>query len=441
MDQTFMKTRAPLSLVLAMSLPMVISMLVNSLYNIIDSYFVARISDDAMTALSLVYPVQNLVNAVSIGFGIGINAAIAQDLGAGERERADDGATWGLVLAGLHGFLLMIACLALIPSFLRSFTADETVISYALRYSRIVFAFSVVVSLAISFEKVYQAAGKMTVSMVSMLCGCVLNIILDPVLIFGAGRIPAMGIEGAALATGIGQTASLVIYVAIYMGGSLPVRLRLRGRGKISEKKHLGRLYYVGIPAALNIALPSVLIAALNGILSQFSQMYVLILGIYYKLQTFIYLTANGIVQGVRPLVGYNYGAMEFGRVKKIHYTALMLCSAVMLGGMTVCLVVPGRLIGLFTSNPETVRAGSAALQTICWGFVASSVSVMTSGTLEGLGKGLPSLVISLIRYIALIPIAYVLSRMAGVSGVWNAFWITELAAAAASCLLYRLNV
>lgn len=250
-----------------------------------------------------------------------------------------------------------------------------------------------------------------------------------------------MGIEGAALATGIGQTASLVIYVAIYMRGRLPVHLQFHGRGQIPGEKHLGRLYHVGIPAALNIALPSVLIAALNGILSQYSQMYVLILGIYYKLQTFIYLTASGIVQGIRPLVGYNYGAREFARVRKIHYTALSLCSVVMLGGMAVCLAVPGRLVGLFTSNPETVRAGTEALQTICWGFAASSVSVMTSGTLEGLGKGFPSLVISLIRYIAIIPAAFVLSRMMGVTGVWNAFWITELAAAAASCLLYRLNV
>lgn len=439
MNQDFMKKKAPLRLVLTMSLPMVLSMLVNSLYNIIDSYFVARISENAMTALSLVYPLQNLVMAISVGFGIGINAAAAYYLGAGNKKAADNTVSQGILLSVVHGAVLTFGCLWIMPVFLRAFTKDAETISFALRYSNIVFLFSTVITISVSFEKIFQAVGKMTVSMVSMLCGCVINIILDPVFIFGAGVIPPMGIEGAALATGIGQTATLMIYLVIYLKKPLPVCIKLKGQ--LAEEKQFKRLYIVGIPAALNMALPSLLITALNGILSQYSQMYVLVLGIYYKLQTFIYLTANGIVQGIRPLAGYNYGAGEYKRVKQIHNAALGICAVVMLTGMVICLSASEFLMELFTVNTETVKAGAQALRIICCGFVVSSVSVMTSGTLEGLGKGFSSLIISLIRYIALIPAAFLLSRIFGAVGVWHAFWVTELAAALVSCFLYRYNI
>ena len=427
MNQDFMKKKPPFTLVVSMSLPMVLSMLVNSLYNIIDSYFIAKISEDAMTALSLVFPIQNLVNAAAIGFGIGINAAVSYYLGAGDTKAANYSASQGLLLSGIHGLIFMIACPVLMPIFLGTYTNNTSIISFALRYSYIVFAFSIVINIGITFEKIFQSVGKMTVSMVSMLCGCIINIILDPLLIFGAGWIPSMGIEGAALATGIGQTVTLILYIVIYRIKSLPLYLQFK---RISTgKKQWKRLYSVGIPAALNLALPSILISALNGILSHYSQMYVLILGIYYKLQTFIYLTANGIVQGIRPLVGYNYGAKEYKRVKQIHMTALSLCSIVMLVGMIICLFSSEILMGIFTATPKTIQAGANALQIISCGFVVSAVSVMTCGTLEGLGKGFSSLIISLIRYILIIPAAFLLSRMLGVTGVWHAFWVIELIA------------
>lgn len=439
MDQEFMKQKAPLPLVLTMSLPMVISMLVNSLYNIIDSFFVAKISENAMTALSLVFPLQNMVTAVGVGFGIGINAAVAYYLGAGDLKSANHAASQGLWLNAIHGVILMIGCLAVMPLFLGMFTSDQGTLSYALRYSNIVFLFSIIITIGVSFEKIFQSVGRMKVSMLSMLIGCVLNIVLDPILIFGVGKIPPMGMEGAALATGIGQTATLVIYLIIYCKKPLPVKLQWRGL--VSENKQYKRLYAVGIPATLNMALPSLMITSLNGVLSLYSQTYVLILGIYYKLQTFIYLTANGIVQGIRPLVGYNYGAKEYERVKRIHHTALSLCSIVMLVGMIICLFASEFLMGLFTSNPETIQLGVMALHIICWGFVISSISVMTSGTLEGLGKGFPSLVISLLRYIAMIPIAFIMSQMFGAVGVWHAFWVTELIAAGAALFLYQRKI
>ena len=316
MNETFMKEKPVLPLLLSMALPNVVSMLVNSLYNIVDSLFVARISEDAMTALSLVFPIQNFSNAIAIGFGIGINAMIALYLGAGDREKAETAATHGFVLSLVHGVVMMVVSIAIMPGFLRRFTQDETLIAAGITYSTIVFLFLVVNMVSLAFEKIFQAVGRMKVSMVALITGCVCNILLDPVLIFGLGPVPAMGIAGAALATGIGQVLSVVVYLVVYLRTELPVRLR---RSCLRPDAALdGRLYAIGVPAILNLALPSLLVTFLNGLLAAFSQSYVVVLGIYYKLQTFLYLPANGFVQGMRPLIGYNYGAREHARVKKL---------------------------------------------------------------------------------------------------------------------------
>ncbi|MDE6471346.1 MAG: polysaccharide biosynthesis C-terminal domain-containing protein, partial [Eubacterium sp.] len=236
MNQNYMKVKSPFKLVLTMSLPMVLSMLVNALYNIVDSYFVAKISEDAMTALSLVFPLQNLVMSVAVGFGIGINSAVSFYLGAQKPKSANKAASQGAVLNTIHGVVLMVLCLAVMPSFLKLFTNDAQTISYALKYSNIVFLFSVVITVEVSFEKIFQSVGKMAVSMLSMLGGCIVNIILDPILIFGVGFIPSMGIEGAALATGIGQVFTLVIYLIIYFKKPLTVKISLKGQ--INGKKY-----------------------------------------------------------------------------------------------------------------------------------------------------------------------------------------------------------
>lgn len=315
MEQTFMKEKKILPLVLSMSMPMVLSMLVNALYNIVDSYFVAKISDEAMTALSLVYPLQLLETAVAVGFGVGINAIAAFYLGAKNDGKANDSVSVGLVLSFVHGILLMAFNLLFAPTFLRMFSKDNLVIEYGLTYSCVVFAFTVPYTIAITYEKIFQAEGQMKVSMFSMICGCVANVILDPLMIFGIGPFPRMGIAGAALATGIGQIIPLVVYLLLYFKLKLPLKVQFRK--EMFDKELCLHIYGVGVPATLNMALPSFMITALNGILSTYGDVYVLVLGIYYKLQTFIYLTANGMVQGIRPIIGYNYGAGEYGRVKK----------------------------------------------------------------------------------------------------------------------------
>ena len=431
-----MKEKKILPLVLSMALPMVLSMAVNSLYNIVDSYFIAKLSEDAMTALSLVYPVQNLITSVAVGFGVGINAAIAFCLGAKEQKEADKAASQGLLLNLIHGILLAILCLVGMPAFLSMYTSNANVLSLALTYGNLAFLFSPVITVGITYEKIFQAIGWMKETMICMLVGFVANIILDPLLIFGIGFFPKWGIWGAAFATGTGQVLTLLAYLIYYYRRDRIIRIDFADCKP--ESAMVKRLYGVGIPATLNMALPSFLISVLNGILAGFSETYVLVLGVYYKLQTFIYLSANGIVQGIRPLVGYNYGAGEGKRVRKIYATGLVLTVFLMVLGTTLSWIMPERLFGLFTTNATTLSLGVEALHIISIGFIISAISVTTCGALEGIGMGLPSLMISLLRYsIVIMPAAFVLSRIFGATGVWMAFPIAETITGIASYIIW----
>lgn len=358
-------------------------------------------------------------------------------LGAGDNRKADQAATQGLVLAVIHGVVMTVCCIAMMPAFLGMFTSSETVIELGIRYSVVAFAFTLIIIVGVTFEKIFQAVGNMKTTMISLMCGCITNIVLDPVLIFGYGPFRAMGIEGAALATGIGQALTLAIYLVVYFGR--PIRVHIRRQHILPGKGMVLKLYSIGIPATLNLALPSLLISALNAILAAYSEVYILVLGIYYKLQTFIYLPANGIVQGMRPLIGYNYGAGENKRVSQIYKIVLCMSGIIMVLGTVICLLIPGQLMGLFTHTEATIQAGETALRIIGAGFIVSAVSVTSSGALEGLGKGTPSLLISLCRYVVvIIPVAFLLSRLFGAVGVWNAFWITEAITAIISLFIYR---
>ena len=437
MNQNFMKEKPILPLVLSMALPMTISMLVNSLYNIVDSYFVAQISENAMTALSLVYPIQNIVTAVTVGFGIGINALVAFYLGAGQGHLANRATSLGMLCNIVHGILLTIFCIGIMPMYLNIFTDNIDIVSQGILYSQIVFSFSLPVSISISFEKIFQAVGRMKVSMICMIIGCVTNIILDPLFIFGVGFFPKLGIKGAAIATVIGQIATLLGYIIIYIVKPIPVKIKVKDM--IIDAHILKKLYSVGFPATLNMALPSLQVSVLNSILSAYSAGYVLVLGAYYKLQTFLYLTANGVVQGMRPLISFNYGAGEKLRVSKIFKTALSIIIIVMTMGTLLCMIIPEHLIGLFSSNELTVSIGCSALRFISIGFIVSSISITVSGALEALGKGFASLIISFSRYIAvMLSISYILNAILGASGVWNSFWITEFIVAVFSYCMYK---
>lgn len=436
MNQDFMRTKPILPLVLSMALPMMLSMLINSLYNIVDSMFVARLGEQALTAVSLVYPLQTLIVSIGVGFGVGINATVAFFMGAGEKEKADRAASQGLFLSLVHGILLSVGTVICIPYFLPMFTADNLILAWGREYAVIVLSFSVVVTVQIAFEKIYQSTGNMFVPMVCMAAGSITNIILDPVFIFGLGPVPRLEVKGAAIATAIGQVVTLLLYLIWYfkkdMGLSIK-RTYMKPTADICR-----RVYMVGVPCSMTMGLPSLLITILNGFAAAFSPIYILILGVYFKLQSFIYLPANGIVQGMRPILSYNYGADERKRMKRIIQICGAMILAIMAVGMLLFLVFSGSIMKMFTVDSVTVREGALALRIISFGFVVSGVSVVCSGALEALGKGFASFLISLLRYLALIvPAAYLGIRIAGVIGIWTAFPAAEALTAVASVIIF----
>jgi putative MATE family efflux protein len=364
---------------------------------------------------------------------------IAMLLGAGEKEKAGQAATQGLLCNILHGLLFTVFAIIGMRSFLKMFTSDAAVIDGGLRYARIVLLCAAIQTAGITFEKIFQSVGKMLISMISLAGGCLVNIILDPIFIFGIGPFPAMGIEGAAIATVLGQLASLVFYLVVYR--LQPLGIDICSQNLHPDKSILKQLYAIGIPASLNMALPSVLISVLNRMLAGFSGSYVLVLGIYYKLQSFLYLPANGVIQGMRPLMSYNYGAGEKIRVQKIYRTALSIILLILLSGTILCWWMPGSLIRLFTDRPDTIQSGIRALRIISLGFAVSSVSVTSEGALEAMGKGASSLMISCLRSVILIlPAAFILTQAFGADGIWHAFWLTELITAFIAAHLFSMS-
>lgn len=436
-DQQFMRTRAPLPLLLSMSVPMMLSMLIQSLYNIVDGIFVARLGTQAITAVSLAYPLQNIVLSVSVGVGVGITSAIAISLGAGDGERASRVATMGVAVTILHCLLFVVGGLAVTRPFLALFTDDPVTLEWACQYSYVVLCASFGMLLQVTMEKIFQAQGRMTATMLLMGSGAVINIILDPILIFGYFGLPAMGVKGAAVATVIGQIAAFLLYLVVYL--RRPNGIHISPRYLSFDRRILGQIYSVGIPSTLMLALPSALVGILNGLLAAFSQIYVAVLGLYFKLQTFLYMPASGVVQGMRPPVGYNYGAGEIGRVKSLVRLSLAIVAVLMAAGTVVTLLVPGAILSIFQADAQLMAEGIPALRIIALGFIPSALGLIAAGTFEALGQGSRSLAVSLLRQLAVtVPAAFLLSRLWGVAGVWAAFPVSEIIAAAVSLVMLR---
>ena len=319
-------------------------------------------------AVALAGPLLLAFNAVNNLFGVGSSSLMSRSLGKKDYETVGKASAFGFYGALFFGLVFSILCTVFRGPLLQLLGADSTTINATNGYINWTVSLGAAPAiLNVVMAYLVRSEGAAMHASIGTMSGCFLNIILDPIMIFGIGPCPRMGIEGAALATGLGQVVSLVIYLGVYFSGTLP--LQIGKKHLVKEKGLITRLYSIGIPASLNIALPSLLIASLNVILASFSQIYVTILGIYYKLQTFLYLPANGIIQGIRPLVGYNYGAKEYRRVNKIYLTTLAIDSCIMILGTIICLLIPGQLIGLFTENPQTIQAGSLALRIISAGF------------------------------------------------------------------------
>ena len=291
-NNTFMKTKPVFSLLVSMSVPMMLSMLIQSLYNIVDSIYVSRLGTDALTAVSLAYPLQNAILSVAVGIGVGISSAISIHLGAGNQEKADRAATIGIALTVFHCLLFILAGLFITRPFLSLFTDNPAVLGDSCDYTYIVLCFSFGSLLQIAFEKIFQGIGQMKVTMYLLIVGCVVNIILDPILIFGLLGFPALGVAGAAIATVIGQISAFLLYIVVYL--RKPYAIHIRAKHLRFDWKMIRQIYSVGIPSSIMMLLPSVLISILNSILAAFSEVYVAVLGVYFKLQTFIYMPATG---------------------------------------------------------------------------------------------------------------------------------------------------
>ena len=420
-----------------LAVPIVMTYFIQMAYNFIDMIWIGRLGSGAVAGVGVAGMFTWFSNGLVMMAKMGGQVKIGHCLGAGDDDDARRylGAALqlGIVFALFFGIGINILAHSLIGFFHLS---SPAVIHDAVLYLRITCGLVIFTFMNQIFTSSFNVYGDSRTPFIMNTCGLVSNVIADPLLIFGIGPFPEMGIRGAALATGIGQTTGLCIY--LLTSRINPLNLQFKMQYFKPDKNICRRLYGIGIPATLNMALPSFLISALNILLGTFSDTQVLVLGIYYKLQSFLYLPANGMIQGMRPIMSYNYGARESSRVRSIYQTALYIIILILLAGTVLCLAVPDPLIHLFSDNTETIVAGRRALRIICIGFAVSGVSVVTAGALEAMGKGIHSLLISCMRYIVLIlPLAFIFSHFFGVNGVWHAFWITEVITAVTSGLIF----
>lgn len=434
--ENIMGTKKVMPLLISMSVPPMISMLIQALYNIVDSMYVARVSEDALTAVSIAFPLQNLIIAVSCGFGIGLNSCVARALGAKDEREVTSAATHGFILSGFHWLLFVLMGIFVTGPFLQGFTNSPEIYEMSCQYTRIVLCFSIGSMYHLYAEKLFQATGSMVLPMIFQGVGAILNIILDPIFIFGWFGIPAMGVQGAAIATVASQIFAAVLSMVFFLKKCTAVRICLKGFRM--EKTMIGKLYTVGIPSAIMMSLPSVLVAALNSVLAAFSATAIAVFGLYIKIQTFVYMPANGVIQGMRPIMSYNYGAGNRKRMKETLKASLEAAGVIMALGTLLFMAFPQMIMKLFDANEEMMSIGVPMLRMIAAGFLISTIGCVLSGAFEALGKGVQSLVVSLLRQLlVIIPLSMVLSRVMGIYGVWITFPIAELAAAVIGCILY----
>lgn len=418
---------APITpLVWKMALPAMLSMMVQALYNIVDSMFVAKISQDAFNALSIAFPVQMLMVSICVGTGVGINSLVSRKLGEGRVDEASNAATHGIVLAVFGWIFMFLVGFFLAEPFFRITTQNEQVITYGVLYVKIATGFCFGAFIEVSIEKVLQATGNMILPMLSQLLGCIINIILDPILIFGLIGKP-MGIAGAAIATVTGQIVAMLFCIAVILFKSHDVKISFKGF-KFSKSVTL-MIYEVGIPAIIMQAIASVLITFLNLILITASEVAVNVLGAYYKLQSFVFMPVFGLSQGVMPVMGYNYGAGNKDRLMKALYVGTFGAAAIMLAGTALFWIIPRELLLLFSATDEMIEIGVPALRTISLCFVPAAFGILFSTLFQACGMGMKSLVVSLIRQlICILPAAYLLSKIS-LGAIWFAFPLAEVVA------------
>ncbi len=434
-----MGVKPMLPLLLGMSLPAMFSMMIQALYNVVDSIFVAKYHPDALQAISLAFPMQMVMIAFGIGTAIGVNSLIARRLGARNFDEANNAATTGLVLAGCNWLLFLILGLTLSRPFIALFTENETVREYGGQYLSIVLCVSIGLMVSSMCEKILQATGNMIFPMLTQLLGAVINIIFDPLLIFGVGFFPRMGVMGAAIATVFGQLCSMTFVLIILFTKKHDVKISFKGF-KL-QKMTLKNIYTVGLPAIVMQSIGSVMVSGINFIISladisaEYAAAYINAFGIYFKLQSFIFMPVFGLNQGVSPIIGYNYGARNRKRMYSAFNMGLIIAVLIMLAGTLVFRLAPEWLLSLFESgdvadaaaNAKLVEVGVPVLRAISLSFMLAAIGIMFSTLFQAVGKGFYSMVMSICRQlIVLLPLAFVMSKIDMVT-MWYSFPIAEM--------------
>ncbi len=417
-----------------MSLPLMFSLLVQSLYNIVDSIVVARLSENALTATLLAYPVQILMVAVAVGSGVGVNLLLSRTFGAKKYEEAGKIATTGLILAAASSVVFLLLGIFCAKTFVSLFTSDPEISVYCEQYLSICMIFCTGTFIETMCQRFLQAVGSTVLSMVSLVAGAVTNIILDPIMIFGLLGFPALGIRGAAIATVIGQWVGAVTAFLIHMKKNPEIKVTFRGyrfQGRIA-----GEIYKVGLPTAVTQALGSIMVSAFNGILMPFSSTAVAFFGVYYKLQNFLFMPMNGLGQAAIPIVGYNYGNGNGKRVKEIMRTILPIGGGIAILGTAIFMIFPRQLLQLFSASEEMLALGVPALRIISVTFLFATMTIVLGYAASGLGNGLINMIGTALRqFIIFVPLAYFLAKYQGITRVWYSVWISETVAVCYSIL------
>lgn len=413
-------------LLISMAVPMMISMLVQALYNIVDSIFVAQISENALTAVSMAFPIQNLMIGMATGIGVGMNALVSKNLGQKDQEGVNKAALHGIFLEMMSFVIFVFVGIFVVNRFMQSQTEIAEIVDYGTTYLRIVCIFSFGIYLQVSFERLLQSTGKTVYSMITQLTGAIINIILDPILIFGMFGLPAMGIAGAAIATVIGQVIAGTVAVVLNVKKNKEIHLHLDGFRL--EKKYLARILYVGIPSVLMVAIGSIMNYGMNLILFSFTSTAVAVFGAYFKLQSFIFMPIFGLNNGMVPIVAYNLGARNKDRLVKTVKLSILYAVGIMLIGLIVIQLIPETLLGFFSASPEMIEIGVPALRTISLCFIFAGFCIISSSVFQALGNGVLSMLVSFARQmVILLPAAYLLSKTGNVNMVWLSFPIAEI--------------
>ena len=427
-------------LLFTMSIPMVISMLVQALYNVVDSVFVAKLSEDALNAVSLAFPVQNLMISVAVGTGVGINALLSKSLGENRQARANAAAMNGLFLSVVSCLVFVLLGLTCSRGFFLMQTGQQAIVDYGAAYMFIVSVLSGGMFLQITFDRVLQATGRTVYTLFTQAVGAVINIILDPILIFGLFGMPRMEVAGAALATVIGQFIAAGLSLFFNLTRNHDIQFRFRGFRP--DWGIIARIYSVGIPSIVMSSIGSVMVFGMNKILISFTTTATAVFGIYFKLQSFIFMPVFGLNNGMVPIVAYNYGAGRPDRIVKTIKLSVAAAVTIMLVGLLAFQFAPHILLELFRSENDSgdlLSIGVPALRIISLSFLFAGYAIVCSSVFQALGHGVLSLLVSAVRQLAvLLPVGFLLSRTVGLSAVWWAFPIAELFSLALSTVFLR---